>query len=277
MHAANTKGLTISVRSLLSWGLRGLQGIVSSCAPFLFLSPPFRRRQLILNKRSHSITAYTVRDNIDLAVLRQVFDAQHYEIAGLTRASDIFGRYQQIVADNRVPLIIDCGANIGASANYFSERFPKAKVVAIEPEAANFELLKAHCRSDRIDCINAAVASTPGQGKMVDPGLGSWGFRVEEAVAGSLSFVTINGLLSDPRWQTATPFIIKVDIEGFERDLFAANTEWIDRFPLLIVELHDYMFPREASSGKFLKVISLLDRDFVSIGENIFSIANFLI
>ncbi len=70
------------------------------------------------------------------------------------------------------------------------------------------------------------------------------------------------------------PFLVKIDIEGFEADLFKENTEWVQKFPVLIVELHDWMLPRSANSQNFLKCVSSLDRDFVFRGENVFSIKN---
>jgi len=47
--------------------------------------------------------------------------------------------------DGTPKLIIDAGANIGISALYFAQRFPDAKIYAIEPEEGNFELLKKNC------------------------------------------------------------------------------------------------------------------------------------
>jgi hypothetical protein len=38
-------------------------------------------------------------------------------------------------------IIIDAGANIGLSSIYFANRFPEAKIIAIEPEESNFRLL----------------------------------------------------------------------------------------------------------------------------------------
>ena len=74
--------------------------------------------------------------------------------------------------------------------------------------------------------------------------------------------------------QLYEPFIVKIDIEGGENDLFANSTSWIDDFPLLIIELHDWLFPMKGTSRNFLMAISKLDRDFVHHGENIFSINN---
>jgi hypothetical protein len=67
---------------------------------------------------------------------------------------------------------------------------------------------------------------------------------------------------------------VKIDIEGFEEELFSKNTEWVDKFPLLVIELHDWMLPRDRTSAHFLTLIATLDRDFVYIGENVFSISN---
>ena len=70
------------------------------------------------------------------------------------------------------------------------------------------------------------------------------------------------------------PFIVKIDIEGFESDLFAENTDWVNDFPVLIIEMHDWLFPGQRTSSNFLKTIARLDRDFVYLGENVFSIRN---
>ena len=86
--------------------------------------------------------------------------------------------------------------------------------------------------------------------------------------------MSINGILSDPTYDACEPFIVKIDIEGGEQDVFSGNTEWVARTPVLIIELHDWLIPKGGTSGPFLKCISALDRDFVYIGEAIFSIAN---
>ncbi len=70
------------------------------------------------------------------------------------------------------------------------------------------------------------------------------------------------------------PFIIKIDIEGYEEELFSDATDWIDRFPILIMEPHDWMYPKRQKSRNFIREISGRNRDFIIIGENILSIAN---
>jgi hypothetical protein len=67
---------------------------------------------------------------------------------------------------------------------------------------------------------------------------------------------------------------VKVDIEGAEADLFSGNTEWVELTPIIIVELHDWMLPKKGTSRPFLQCISKLDRDFIYLGEDVYSIAN---
>ncbi len=50
-------------------------------------------------------------------------------------------------ADTDAPLILDCGANIGLSALYFQRLYPKARIMAFEPDTHNFELLTKTCRT----------------------------------------------------------------------------------------------------------------------------------
>jgi hypothetical protein len=86
--------------------------------------------------------------------------------------------------------------------------------------------------------------------------------------------MAMSRVVEEKRSAGAVPFIAKIDIEGAERDLFQEPTAWVDHFPLLIVELHDWLLPKQRTSEPFLKCVSQRDRDFVHIGENVFSIRN---
>ncbi len=77
-----------------------------------------------------------------------------------------------------------------------------------------------------------------------------------------------------PKGQIYEPFIAKIDIEGFEENLFSADTEWVSRFPIIIIELHDFYFAKQGKSAPFLKTVAPLNRDFIYVDENVFSIDN---
>ena len=245
---------------------------------FVVLLPWFSPVQWVFDRPRRKLWRFAIRDRVDFGVLEQVFVDEDYRLKRLRRWSDIQAEYQRILAAGKTPLIIDCGANIGLSAAYFARCFSGARVLGIEPEAGNVALARRNCADNgfaAVSFLQAAVASTPRQGgAVVDPGCGAWGFRVDPDAAGELEFVSVNGLIDGPAAAGTVPFIIKIDIEGFERELFAANVGWIDRFYLLVIELHDWMLPAQASSRAFLQAVADLDRDFLFHGENVFSIAN---
>ena len=68
----------------------------------------------------------------------------------------------------------------------------------------------------------------------------------------------------------ASPFILKIDIEGSEEDVFSGDSSWLDQFPCVIIELHDWMLPFSGSSRNFQRAIARLDFDLVQRGENLF-------
>ena len=75
---------------------------------------------------------FKIRNYVDWISLRQVYFNEDYRISQLKRANDIYKCYENIIKENEVPLIVDCGANIGLSAQYFSNEFKDSHVVAVE-------------------------------------------------------------------------------------------------------------------------------------------------
>lgn len=240
---------------------------------FLFTPRSIGWQNIFCYKSKASLSLFA-RDEIDIKVLEQIFTQEDYALRKLTRFPDILRKYKEIIAHSKA-LILDCGANIGAASVYFSTQFPEAEIISIEPEPNNLLICKKNTSNFKnIRTLQAAVGSNCQQGEILDPGEGNWGFRVANASNGKINIISINSVLESDLCQNTNPFIIKIDIEGFESDLFKENIEWIDQFPLVIIELHDWMLPKAANSKNFLQAISKLDRDFVFFGENVFSISS---
>jgi FkbM family methyltransferase len=219
---------------------------------------------------------FTYRENTsDEKVIQQVFAAQHYNLGRLARHQEIMAYLQSMHQAGRRPLIIDAGANIGASSVYLALSFPEAQIVAIEPDAGNFALLSANVEGLKVRCLQAAIASSSGRTRLVDPGIGAWGYRTDPSGAGpEVPTVTVAQVFQENGEPLFHPFLVKIDIEGGERDLFEGDTSWVERTAIVVVELHDWLLPRQRTAIPFLRCVSALDRDFVQIGENVFSIDN---
>jgi hypothetical protein len=115
----------------------------------------------------------------DYSCLEQVFSSQHYSTEHFRRNPDLLDLVRRRRADGKRPLIVDAGANIGASAAFFAMTYPTARIVAIEPEANNFALLLKNTKGLNVECLNAGLASSPGRLRVIDPGEHEWGFRTE--------------------------------------------------------------------------------------------------
>jgi FkbM family methyltransferase len=211
----------------------------------------------------------------DEDVIRDIFHTSHYSLEKLPRWSEIAKLLEDRHRAGRRPLIIDAGANIGASAVFFATTFPTATIVAIEPELGNFNLLRKNTQGLNVTCVRAALASEAGVFEVLDPGGGPWAFRTQRVDRGDgLPSTTIGSIFERHLDESSFPFIVKIDIEGGEEDVFTRNTGWFEETPVLIIELHDWMLPGKGSALPFLRCVSALDRDFLYSGENVFSIDN---
>ena len=74
--------------------------------------------------------------------------------------------------------------------------------------------------------------------------------------------------------QDVFPFLLKVDVEGAEKDIFAGSCDWLDRFPIIMIEPHDWMFPKSGAFQPFLRRIADAPRDFLVYNESVVSIAH---
>ena len=112
----------------------------------------------------------------------------------------------------------------------------------------------------------AAIGCESGHVQLVDEGMG-WAVKTERASSG-LPVVTLDDAFAASGGDT--PFIVKIDIEGFERDLFSANLDWLARTYVVCIELHDWMLPGELSSHNVQKAIAQHPFELFMCGENIF-------
>ena len=240
---------------------------------FVRLTPFQKPWILFFDKQERKFLKINSRSRIDSITANQIFTQEDYSVRRIKRHHDIQRQYHSIIESGKVPLIIDCGCNIGLSSYYFSKIYPASRIIGIEPSAENVEMAKKICGPlGNISIKQAAIGSKEGFVEIKNQNADANKFEVTHSADASIPLLTI------PMIQREVPnhelFIVKVDIEGFEKDLFSNNTEWIDECFTLFVEPHDWMFPKEQTIRNFLSVISGYDRDFIIFEDNIISIKN---
>ena len=259
----------------IKWLAKAMMHLFGRGRRFVLLSPNFMTQQVVYDRQTKSFFKQTIRDGIDYKVLEQVYLSEEYDLSRLERYADLIAAYRMICSSNGVPLILDLGAHAGLASKYLCREFPKAQIIAMEPDAENCAVARMNLANEgNVEIIHGGISHRSGNARLVPSSHGSWASRTTRDETGTIHLYTVNAIVETEARNACVPFIVKIDIEGFEHDLFMANTEWIDRFPLVIIELHDWLFPGQRTSSNFLTAIAGRDRDFVYAHENIFSIKN---
>ena len=205
----------------------------------------------------------------DMHVLHQVFVEKCYNLNIFPQMKRIQSAYQAIQRAGVNPVIIDAGANIGASSIWFSKLFPKAKIVAVEPDPQNAELCRRNTEQfENVTVVEAAIGSVSGKVTLELSTGGSWGTMTKRGEGGDVRVVTVKELLAEAG-ASSKLFIIKIDIEGFEKDLFSSETSWLSEAEVVVIELHDFMLPGQYSSLHFQKAMLSLNAEILTVGENL--------
>jgi FkbM family methyltransferase len=207
----------------------------------------------------------------DRAVVEQVLVQKCYDMRTFRQSVQLGAYYAKLVEQKTAPLIVDAGANIGASTLWFASNFPGSHVVAIEPERRNCELLRDNCRGLNYNLLEGAISAHDGQGFLHDPGGGEWSYQVRPVGPGlRVPLHSAARIVTECKASGMRPFLCKVDIEGGEAELFRDNVSWLADFAVIVIELHDWLFPGMSNSSNFRRAISDLAVDFVYRGENVF-------
>jgi FkbM family methyltransferase len=201
----------------------------------------------------------------DFESVRQVFRGGEYEIVIQQVNDRVRAEYDRILATGKKPVVIDAGANIGAASLWFAQQYPEAAVIAIEPDPDNVRILTSNSENRGIAVLEAAIGGQPGFVSVVREGQ-SWGVQTARADSG-LRIITVEDALSTVN--NGELFIVKVDIEGFESDLFASNTNWIDQAFVIYVEPHDWLLPGRQTSRTFQRELAKREFEIFINRENL--------
>lgn len=209
----------------------------------------------------------------DALAIEQCFTQAQYDMPTGAHGRLVDNIYREIVASGVQPVIIDCGANIGASVTWFAARYPEAHIIAVEPAAENFALLRRNCAGLDVDFRLAGISSADGRAYLDNPSGAHMGFRTTTERRGvEIDLVSVGSLLDSKPASAYAPFLLKVDIEGAEKNLFDGDTDAINRFPLIILEPHDWLMPGQHTSQEFFRFHAAAGREFCMKHENVASV-----
>ncbi|CCG09771.1 FkbM family methyltransferase [Pararhodospirillum photometricum] len=169
----------------------------------------------------------------DLPVVTSVFWAHSYDLG-----HDL----------GEVRTVVDLGANIGASALYFAQRYPKATLVAVEPEESNFLLLQKNLLGlPRVFPLRAAIWShdtecevdVEEQGQARAP----WAFRSRAVGEGGARVAAWSMPTLLRHYEMTTVDLLKIDVEGAEVELFCGSLAWLEQVRWVVIETHERFRP----------------------------------
>lgn len=159
--------------------------------------------------------------------------------------------------NEKTPLIVDCGSNIGISVLYFKFIYPEATILCFEPQRKAFELLEKNIKTNNLKSVsayNVALSHEDGEVDFYEPetGVGLMAsMDNSRETHGTLIRVPTSKLSSF--LEGKSPALIKIDVEGAEdmvvHDIFSHH----HNPPQLLLEYHHGITGRKDSLGNFLQ------------------------
>ncbi len=255
--------------------MKFLSLIVRNCVQTYYFGSIFFFRHFanILSFKTITIPAWgigiiTLRPgNSDAATFHQVFIDKTYDCAQFPQYDRAMLAYHACLKNDKKPLIIDAGANVGAASLWFAKQFPEALIIAIEPDPRSAKICRKNIANyANIQLIEAAIGAEEGQVTLTCTDKG-WETQCERHHEGDVKVVTINALIEAQK--NANLFLVKIDIEGFESDLFTQNLEWLNQASVIMIEPHDWLLPAKYTSQSMLKAVSSIQSEVLISGDTL--------
>lgn len=160
--------------------------------------------------------------------------------------------------NEKEPLIIDAGANIGLGIIYWKNLYPDAKIIAFEPSKEVFKSLNKNVTDNKLTNVelhHKAVSDYNGIAK----------FTTNEKISGSLILEKNLDTTYDVEVVKLSDYIknnvidfLKIDIEGEEKKVFFEILPYLKNVKNLFIEYHSFVHDEQYLS-KILHHLELLN------------------
>jgi len=160
-----------------------------------------------------------------------------------------------------LPLIIDCGANIGVSVLEWKTRWPQAQILCFEPDPFAFKVLQKNIEVNDVpgvQCVNAAVFDRDGAADFygqISSTADSRGNSLEEAWANREGSTKTNVKCTRLSTYIADRQVsfLKLDVEGAEQRVLDEIANSLDRVEAIYVEVHQTNQSSETNSAESIE------------------------
>ncbi len=146
--------------------------------------------------------------------------------------------YYRFETSSKVPVIYDCGANVGTSCAFFKSIYPQARIIAFEPNLKVVDYLENNIRNNslqNIDVVSKAIwVNNDGLELGIEDADGSSiHLNKNKTKVGSVS-------LKDYLEKEIRIDLLKIDIEGAEVEVLNDCKESLTNVLNIFVEFHSY-------------------------------------
>jgi FkbM family methyltransferase len=153
----------------------------------------------------------------------------------------LFRRLNDFLPEQDAPVILDCGANIGYTVLHYKRQFPRARVIAFEPDPQFAPILRRNLARNGaadVDVVEAAAWTTDGRARWAMEGKD--GSRIVTGdVTGDVAAPVVDVATVDlARYLDTDIDLLKLDIEGAEFDVVPHIAPLLGRVKNILVECH---------------------------------------
>jgi FkbM family methyltransferase len=180
-----------------------------------------------------------VADPMEVAALHEVF---------------IAGEYGDWLPTEQPRLILDAGANVGSATLWFRDRFPEARVIAVEPNPRAFERLQRNVGGEQnVQLVNAALAGNDGKAFFGGQPMTPVGHLLDQPAPGAVEVDTFTLETLRKRFAAGEQIeLFKLDVEGAEWQVLSGSLADIGA---IAIEVHDPV-PGGRSPDAFLSEVA---------------------
>jgi FkbM family methyltransferase len=173
------------------------------------------------------------------------------------------GAEYRFACDKGDPTILDCGSHIGLSVAWFKRCFPKARIIAFEPDPQNFRLLQTNVAINGFEGValqNLAVSSRRGTARFFGdfggsaPMSSAHSLRQEWGTQRSERWILVNTVpLAD--YITGPIDYLKLDVEGAETEVMKSIQPHLHQIRAVGLEFHGMGPQARADEEELLRLL----------------------